>query len=292
MKKVILCPNPHRDHELRAAKQAKTILEECGFQTAVCLPFYTDENTETYGLSVAPLQQELREAEMLIAFGGDGTILHLAKNTAVRDVPILGVNLGSLGFMAELEQNELVRLRELRDGKFTTEERMMLDISVVREGRVIYSNAALNEAVVTKGAVSRIIRLSILTEQGRLLDVSGDGVIVATPTGSTGYSLSAGGPVVEPTAENIIISPICAHSIHANSYVLSSKRSVTVRTGSTGRKQVYLSVDGGRAFLLRSGDEVMVVKSQHVTRLIRLSNKNFCDILAKKMLPGGLNNEN
>ena len=292
MKKVILCPNPHRDHELRAAKQAKMILEECGFQTAVCLPFHTDDNTETYGLSVTPLQQELREAEMLIAFGGDGTILHLAKNTAVRDVPILGVNLGSLGFMAELEQNELSRLRELRDGKFTIEERMMLDISVVREGRVIYNNVALNEAVVTKGAVSRIIRLSILTEQGRLLDVSGDGVIVATPTGSTGYSLSAGGPVVEPTAENIIISPICAHSIHANSYVLSPKRSVTVRTGSTGRKQVYLSVDGGRAFLLRSGDEVVGVKSQRVTRLIRLSNKNFCDILAKKMLPGGLNNEN
>ena len=152
---------------------------------------------------------------MIIAFGGDGTILHLSKTAAHRDIPVLGVNLGSLGFMAELEQKELGRLGELMDEKYTVESRMMLDVSVVREGRVIYSNLALNEAVVTRGAVSRVIRLHIRTEQGRLLDVTGDGVIVASPTGSTAYSLSAGGPVVEPTARNLIVTactptPMCS----------------------------------------------------------------------------------
>ena len=132
----------------------------------------------------------------------------------VADIPVLGVNLGSLGFMAELEQKELGRLGELMDEKYTVESRMMLDVSVVREGRVIYSNLALNEAVVTRGAVSRVIRLHIRTEQGRLLDVTGDGVIVASPTGSTAYSLSAGGPVVEPTARNLIVSPICGAHRH------------------------------------------------------------------------------
>ena len=186
---------------------------------------------------------------------------------------------------------ELGRLGELMDEKYTVESRMMLDVSVVREGRVIYSNLALNEAVVTRGAVSRVIRLHIRTEQGRLLDVTGDGVIVASPTGSTAYSLSAGGPVVEPTARNLIVSPICAHSVHANSYVLSPERTVTVQTEKTGYKPIFLSADGGRAFSLRNGDAVEIRRSKYETKLVRLSNKSFCDILQKKMLMGVLGHE-
>ena len=193
LKKVILCPNPYRDHELTVAKEAKRILDSVHCPNVVCVPFRNEEKPEGYGLDIRPLQQELRGADMIIAFGGDGTILHLSKTAAHRDIPVLGVNLGSLGFMAELEQKELGRLGELMDEKYTVESRMMLDVSVVREGRVIYSNLALNEAVVTRGAVSRVIRLHIRTEQGRLLDVTGDGVIVASPTGSTAYALSAGG---------------------------------------------------------------------------------------------------
>ena len=189
---------------------------------------------------------------MIIAFGGDGTILHLSKTAAHRDIPVLGVNLGSLGFMAELEQKELGRLGELMDEKYTVESRMMLDVSVVREGRVIYSNLALNEAVVTRGAVSRVIRLHIRTEQGRLLDVTGDGVIVASPTGSTAYSLSAGGPVVEPTARNLIVSPICAHRAHRH------------RTDGKNRLQADLSLRRRRAGILaaqrrRRGDPALKI---------------------------------
>ena len=175
LKKVILCPNPYRDHELTVAKEAKRILDSVHCPNVVCVPFRNEEKPEGYGLDIRPLQQELRGADMIIAFGGDGTILHLSKTAAHRDIPVLGVNLGSLGFMAELEQKELGRLGELMDEKYTVESRMMLDVSVVREGRVIYSNLALNEAVVTRGAVSRVIRLHIRTEQGRLLDVTGDG---------------------------------------------------------------------------------------------------------------------
>ena len=217
LKKVILCPNPYRDHELTVAKEAKRILDSVGCPNVVCVPFRNEDKPEGFGLDIRPLQQELRGADMMIAFGGDGTILHLSKTAAHRDIPVLGVNLGSLGFMAELEQKELHRLAELVEQKYAIENRMMLDVSVLRDGRTIYSNLALNEAVVTRGAVSRVIRVHILTEQGRLLDVTGDGVIVASPTGSTAYSLSAGGPVVEPTARNLIVSPICAHSVHANS---------------------------------------------------------------------------
>lgn len=291
LKKVVLCPNPYRDAQLQVAKEAKRVLDEAGCPNVVCLPFRNQERPEGYGLTIEPLQQELRGADLVIAFGGDGTILHLSKTAAHRDIPVLGVNLGSLGFMADLESRNLSRLTALCEGNYDIESRMMLDVSVQREGRTIYSNLALNEALIARGNVSRVIRLRIDTEQGKLMDVAGDGVIVASPTGSTAYSLSAGGPVVEPTARNFIISPICAHSIHANAYVLSPERVISVQTEKNGYKPVLLSVDGGRAFSLRSGDRVEVRRSKYDTKLVRLSKRSFCEILQKKMLMGGTNDE-
>lgn len=291
LRKVILCPNPYRDAQLRVAKEAKRVLDEVGCPNVVCLPFRNQEPPEGYGLNIEPLQQEIRGADMIIAFGGDGTILHLSKTAAHRDIPVLGVNLGSLGFMAELESKELSQLRDLCDGKYEIESHMMLDVSVQRDGRVIYSNLALNEALIARGNISRVIRLQIFTEQGKLVDVAGDGVIVASPTGSTAYSLSAGGPVVEPTARNFIVSPICAHSVHANAYVLSPERVITVQTEKKSYKPVLLSVDGGRAFSLRSGDSIEVRRSKFDTKLVRLSKRSFCEILQKKMLMGGTSNE-
>ena len=243
LKKVILCPNPYRDAQLRVAREAKRVLDEAGCPNVVCLPFRNQEKIEGFGLAIEPLQQELRGADLIVAFGGDGTILHLSKTAAHRDVPVLGVNLGSLGFMAELESKDFARLRDLCNGRYDVESRMMLDVNVLRDGRVIYSNLALNEALIARGNVSRVIRLKISTEQGKLVDIAGDGVIVASPTGSTAYSLSAGGPVVEPTARNFIVSPICAHSVHANAYVLSSERVITVQTEKNSYKPVLLSVD-------------------------------------------------
>ena len=291
LRKVILCPNPYRDAQLRVAKEAKRVLDEVGCPNVVCLPFRNQEPPEGYGLNIEPLQQEIRGADMIIAFGGDGTILHLSKTAAHRDIPVLGVNLGSLGFMAELESKDLLRLRDLCDGKCEIESHMMLDVSVQRDGRVICSNLALNEALIARGNISRVIRLQIFTEQGKLVDVAGDGVIVASPTGSTAYSLSAGGPVVEPTARNFIVSPICAHSVHANAYVLSPERVITVQTEKNSYKPVLLSVDGGRAFSLRSGDSIEVRRSKFDTKLVRLSKRSFCEILQKKMLMGGTSNE-
>ena len=291
LNKVLLCPNPYRDKDFSVAKEAKRVLDAANCPNVVCVPFHSNEQIDSCGLNVKPLQQELKGADMMIAFGGDGTILHLSKTAAHRNIPVLGVNLGSLGFMAELEQRELSRLAELVEEKYSVESRMMLDISVVRDGRSIYSNLALNEAVVTRGAVSRVIRLRILTEQGRLFDLTGDGVIVATPTGSTAYSLSAGGPVVEPTAQNLIVSPICAHTVHPNSYVLTPDHEIIVQTEKTGYKPIFLSVDGGKAFSLKNGDKVCMRRSNHTTRLVRLSNKSFCDILSKKMM-GAENDEN
>ena len=282
-KRVILCPNPYRDSELKVCRQSRDMLESLGMQASVCLPFQREGYGEELGLPMRPLQQEIRQADLLIAFGGDGTILHLARTVALHSVPVLGVNLGSLGFMSELEVNELDRLRDLAEGRFTVESRMMLDASVLREGRQVYSSIALNDAVISKGSIARVVRLDIFTEEGRLTRVGGDGIIVSTPTGSTGYSMAAGGPIVEPTAKNLLLTPICPHSTRSSSYVLSPDHVITVEAADANRKFVYLSVDGGKAFSLKNGDQVRVSTSKYTTKLVRLSKKSFCEILDKKM---------
>lgn len=283
MKKVILCPNPYRDNDMNGAKRAKKILDSVGFETVVCLPFYKEGYGDEMGVPIKQLQHEINSADLLIAFGGDGTILHLARTVALHEVPVLGINLGSLGFMSELEVNEMDRLRDLASWDFTVERRMMLDVSVIRDDRTVYSNIALNDAVVSKGSIARVVRLSIFTEEGRLTRVGGDGVIISTPTGSTGYSMAAGGPIVEPTARNLLLTPICPHATRSSSYVLSPEHVITVEAADANRKFVYLSVDGGKAFSLKNGDQVKVSMSKYETQLVRLSKKSFCEILDKKM---------
>ena len=184
--------------------------------------------------------------------------------------------------MSELEVNELDRLRDLAQGRFTVESRMMLDVSVLREGRQVYNNIALNDAVVSKGSIARVVRLDIFTEEGRLTKVGGDGIIVSTPTGSTGYSMAAGGPIVEPTAKNLLLTPICPHSTRSSSYVLSPEHIITVEAADANRKFVYLSVDGGKAVRLSSGDRITIRRSEHVTRLLRLTGRSFFEIIQNK----------
>ena len=283
MKKVILCPNPYRDSELKVAIQSREILESIGFETVVCLPFHRDGYGDELGVPVLQLQQEIKTADLLIAFGGDGTILHLSRTAALHHVPVLGINLGSLGFMSELEVHELDRLRDLKNWDFTVESRMMLDVTIFREDKAVFSNIALNDAVISKGAVARVVRLDIFTEEGRLTKVTGDGVVIATPTGSTGYSMAAGGPIVEPTARNLLITPICAHSTRNSCYVLSPDHVITVETSDANRKFVYLSADGGKAFSLKNGDRIRVRQSKFDMGLVRLSKKSFCEILEHKM---------
>lgn len=285
MKRVILCPNPYRDRGLGTARAAENILREAGLSTVYCLPFKPEGDAQ-FGVPLRSLSQELRNSDLVVAFGGDGTILHLARAASMRNVPVLGVNLGSLGFMSDLEAGELGLLKNLAEGRFRREKRMMLDVSVWRDGRQVYSGSALNDAVITKGAMARVVRLQVTTGDVQLGIFSGDGVVVATPTGSTGYSLSAGGPIVEPTARNFVISPICAHSVFSKSFVLSAAGTVTVAPAELNRKQVYLSVDGGKAFALRQGDKVKIGRSRFETELVRLTDKSIYDILRTKMTGG------
>ena len=262
MKKIILCPNPNRDRGMETTRRADAILRQMGFQTVVCPPF-KDQKDGAYGdYKTRPLTAELKSADLLITFGGDGTILHLAKLVALNKIPVLGINMGGLGFIAELEAGELEALRKLKDWDFQTEQRMMLDVTVQREGRQIYTNLGLNDAVIREGPISHVIHLKISSDGRHLADIAGDGVIVATPTGSTAYSLSAGGPVVEPVAQTMVVCPICTHNMRFSSYVLSPEHTLTIELERNGRKPVYLFVDESRAFSLKADDKIQEIISQ------------------------------
>lgn len=259
------------------------ILKEAGMNPRLCLPFDVDRSYDLpKDLRFSKLDRELPNADMVICFGGDGTILHMAKTATRKGLPILGVNIGTMGFMAELESSELDKLRYLASGDFTLDGRMMLDVTVHRDRDILFHDIALNDAVITKGAVARIVHLAVNCDGVEAMECGGDGVIVATPTGSTAYSLSAGGPIVEPEAKNIIITPICAHDVGSRCIVASDKRVVTINMVRNARRNAYVSVDGGKAFRLNMGDVVTIKKSHLETKLIRLKDRSFYDVVNSK----------
>lgn len=284
--KIILCPNPFRDKGLKAAKATERLLSAAGATISYCFPFPVERNLigeHDASIQIKEMKTELSDADFLVCFGGDGTILHAAKDASAFGVPVIGVNFGSVGFMAELEQNDLSLLTRLTRGDYSLESRMLLDVKVIRDGRVLFRSTALNDAVITKGAVARVIDLAVYGDKVLISNVFGDGVIVATPTGSTAYSLSAGGPIVEPTAENIIFTPISAHTLQAKAMVLDKSRVINVTVPRQSRKTAYLSVDGGKAFKLFSGDTVEISRSRRHLSLVKLFDKSFYEIINQKL---------
>ena len=281
--KAVLTPNPYRDRNFKLAEQAVAILQNAGIETRVCLPFDVDKGFEfPKEIKFCDLHREIKNADVLICFGGDGTILHSSKIATRHHVPVLGVNMGTMGFMAELEASELPLLANLATGDYRIERRMMLRVTVQNDGRELFDELALNDAAITKGAIARVIQVSVFCDGVEASSFSGDGIIVATPTGSTAYSLSAGGPIVEPSSHNIIVTPICAHALQAKGMVTVPGRTISVQLGKLGRRNAFLSVDGGRAFRLNVGDVVTVRKADQETRLIRLKQTSFYEILNHK----------
>jgi NAD+ kinase len=283
MKNVILTPNPYRDKNFQTVRDAIAVLKSAGIEPKICLPFDVDRSFELpKDIRFSKLDRELPNAELVICFGGDGTILHMAKTATRKGLPILGVNIGTMGFMAELESTELDKLARLANDDFTLDKRMMLDVTVHRDRDIIFHDICLNDVVITKGAVARIVHLSVKCDGVQAMECGGDGVIIATPTGSTAYSLSAGGPIVEPEAHNIIITPICAHEVGSRCIVASPKRVIGVELVQNARRNAFLSVDGGKAVRLNMGDQVTIKSSNLETKLVRLKDRSFYDVVNSK----------
>ncbi len=281
-KLIVLCPNPYRDCGLELTKKARDILQEHGYRTAVCPVFGSHDR------SVIPDDVELTawsavagKADLFIVIGGDGTILHTARYLNHTEVPMLGINLGTKGFMASLEPEDMELILDAAAGSYSSSFRMMIDVELIRDGEVIYDDVGLNDAVIH--GMGDCIKLTAWCDSERIMSFSGDGIIIATPTGSTGYSMSAGGPIVEPEAANLIVSPICAHYIGARSFVLSSEHTISLKAEKLHDRRAYVSVDGTDGFELANEDIVIVRRSKKTANLIYLGERSFYDSTFDKL---------
>jgi NAD+ kinase len=259
------------------------MLERHGREAVVCPVFDDDAGgaVQPIGFRTAKLEDELTSAEMIIAFGGDGTILRAARAAADYSVPILGINMGGKGFIAEIEVEEIDLINSAATGAYDVESRMMLDAEVVRDGNTVCRDFALND-IVLRGD-NKVIDLTLYGDGQIISDFSGDGAIIATPTGSTAYSMAAGGPIVEPTAHNILVTPICAHVLEAKPFVLASDRRVSIEVGYNKHSPAYMSADGCERVNIQSGDVINEKKSGKLTRLVRLSNRSFYRKVSEKL---------
>ncbi len=222
-------------------------------------------------------------ADVIVVLGGDGTLLSVSRHGKGTEVPIVGVNLGSLGFLTETPVDEFaVTLENVLKGDFNISKRIMLDVRVMREGDPIFEITILNDAVVTKDALARIIDIETYVNEEYLTTYKADGLIVSTPTGATGYSMAAGGPLIYPSLTNLIVTPICPHTLTNRPIILPESVIIRAVLKSMNEK-VILTLDGQVGFPLEYGDEVSVKKSSHFVHLVKSPSRGYFEILRTKL---------
>lgn len=227
-------------------------------------------------------ESEIAGCDAVISVGGDGSFINAAKKATEYNKPLVCINAGKLAYLACLESNELELLKNISAGNFITEKRMMLDVSIVdKSGKILYHSNCINDAVVSRSGVIRIMKLSVSCNGAPLIDYQADGAIVSTPTGSTAYSLSAGGPIVEPEVESILLTPVCPHSVFSRSVVLGGGSDLEIVHDNSG--EAILSCDGQTAVNIPEGAKVKINRSDKYASFIKIKDETFIDILNKKI---------
>jgi NAD+ kinase len=248
------------------------------------------EQAGRFGLAEAGYERArlAEHADLIVAMGGDGTLLNAARLAAPHGTPILGINFGGFGFLAALPQEHmLVHLAEVMEGRFAVSDRMMMEAQVVRRGETVAAFLALNDIVIGKGAISRLFRLHTTVSGEAVSDFPADGMIISTPTGSTGYALSAGGPVVDPEVRIFLITPICPHTLSARSLVIPADRTIELSLPDHRGEDVYLTADGQEGMSLHWEDRVRIVQAPFSARLLGLAADTFYAKLRTKLDWGG-----
>lgn len=273
--KIAIAPNPVKKQAPSLAEEAARLLAASGCETVSISGMYGE------GSQRGEAAKLLRDCDVLLAVGGDGTIISAAKLAAELNIPLLGLNAGKLGFTAGLEPGQLHLLPKLIKGRWHEERRMMLEVSLYSEEdqRRFY---ALNDAVVS-AELAKIVEYRMAIGGNSSYLYRADGFLVATPTGSTAYSLSAGGPVVEPTLDCMIYTPICPHSLFNRSVAFAPDTRLVVDI-PRNRGRLFLTVDGAEPVELRAGDRLVFTRARRYARFIKLTNNSFYDILNQKLL--------
>ncbi|MBQ7089395.1 MAG: NAD(+)/NADH kinase [Clostridia bacterium] len=232
--------------------------------------------------TAAQLTEALTDCDLAVAIGGDGTIVHVAKAAAVAGCPVLGINAGHVGFLAGLEADELAALPALLDGTYTVDRRALLEVTVHTDGGDV-TRYVMNEATVSRGSLSRLVEVTVRADDGEVLSCRGDGVIIATPTGSTAYSLSAGGPVVDPSVDCVLLTPVCPHSLESRPRIWPADVTLTATAEAADGAPAYVTVDGEENILLRPTDTVIIRRADHSVRLVQLRRDSFYQRLRRKL---------
>ena len=275
---ILLFPHAERDQNLEMTTRVADMVSLAG-DTPIIVRAFDEDATEARLPSAEKLQND---AKIIIVFGGDGTILRAARQTLGSSVPIIGVNMGGTGFLTEIEVNELsLVIPELLAGNYTVERRMMLEIEIIRNGELLMCDSALNDIIIR--GQGKTIELAVSGDGNRIMSYVGDGLIVATPTGSTGYSMSAGGPIVEPSARNILVTPVSAHLLMTKPFVLDSERLVTVDILPEKQNPAYVSVDGNEYMRVLSGDEIKIKESNKAVRFAHIKGRDFYKRVSEKL---------
>ncbi len=279
MKKIGIVANRDKDVDYKYTKIVVDKLMENGFQAIV-----EPELSHMVNAGATISSSLFKDADFMICVGGDGTFLKTARQAYVYHKPVLGINKGIVGFLAEVEPKDIERaIQRLAQGEFQVQPRMVLKVEVLRKGEKVFEDIAINDAVVSRMALSRILRLRVSIDDKYVDSFPGDGIIISTPTGSTGYSLSAGGPIVQPDMRMMVISPICPHILYSRSFIAADTRVVQVSIEDYGETNAMVTVDGQEGFALESGDLVLTKASLYDVLFASVSPVNFYEVLRAKI---------
>lgn len=276
---IAVLPNLDKRGAPEVLEKLGALLSDAGIEA------YISDKILVTGFKQLPEEQLYKVADIIITIGGDGTIIRYSKIAALENKAVLGINAGRMGYLANLEQNELSLINKLFTGEYTIEDRMMMTVTVKENGNVIGQYNALNDAVITSGFISRIIDVQAGVGND-FVNYRADGLIVSTPTGSTAYSMSAGGPIIDPLTENFCITPICSHSLSAKPIILGAHNELKLKSYSKKRTEIYLTVDGRKVATMRPFTEVIITKSKNSVKLIRLNDRSFYKTLSYKFKDG------
>lgn len=285
MKKIGIIPNLDKDSELLVTKKIIDFLEKNDCEPLISELVAFKIKKEKYTENIENIY---KNSDFLIVLGGDGTILSVGRKAAVYNTPLLGINMGRLGFLSDAEENSCeISLKKVLLGEYKTEKRMMIEATILTNSTASEDYIALNDICITRGVFSKIVDLDVFVNEEYLDTYRADGIITSTPTGSTAYNLSAGGPILKPDSEMVAITPICPHALHARSIVVSSGDIVKVKVGKNSRGSLLLSTDGQTGTTLKNEDVIQIKKSKYYTSIIKTNELGFYSILREKLLRNG-----
>ena len=272
--------NKKKDKDLIITKRVIEFIKKYGMD-----PLFADIGSSTSEMPMSYADTYVMEhSDYVVSLGGDGTFLSTARAIYDYDIPVLGINLGTVGFLAEVEINEIEKaIERLSKGSFELKNRMVLSAAVERNKEIVFESIALNDVAVSRVGLSRIIRLRVSVDGQYIDSFPGDGVIVSTPTGSTAYTLSAGGPIVQPDMRLMITTPICPHILYSRSFITSPDRELNLSVSDDYPDSATMTMDGQEGFNIIAGDRITIKQADKDIRFISISDINFYDVLRAKI---------